>query len=588
MDATPATASAADITSPKSAMLANGVVTVGSASDGIIGEDNVIYNARVASSSVGTANRGYEQIIGGTVCWNQKLKNIEFAYDTNWTKTTAGSLSVSGNILTHELRQTSNVKCLWGAMDTVKSDHVVFISFWWNEVCSDNGSPLYFRYALKSSQENVLTDDQILNPSSFTSDTWYFEQAIVQPDTDIEYFAIGCRSSTSDRTISLKLKSPQVIDLTQLFGETIANHILSLETTNAGDGIAFFRKYFKQTRCTNQTGKFKSVYPEGHIITGFNNYNPNTGIAELIGGLQYQITGAYTALSYSDINSNSETISPDSSGYFTPSQDGILTVTNGNTTTTCIHLVKDGSRDNEWQAFKQYSYILSESEEDIPPYLFGVIKLNQNNDLIYDGDIYRSDGTITRHFMYVYINADGNVVLPDGTIKTWSGNVTSGYAYVALFDTTGGVLPSDSISCFCSMYEYGSVFTAGNDKCVYPYNSSGNTRLTLRDTSISGWTSATTGAELATAVQTYFAQQYALGNYFEMIIKLANPTIEYAKTFANPQIIDSFSTEKYLDFGYEKREYAYVQTAGVARDFALPIGHSTKYFDIANPAKLTF
>ena len=60
MDATPATASAADITSPKSAMLANGVVTVGSASDGIIGEDNVIYNARVASSSVGTANRGYE------------------------------------------------------------------------------------------------------------------------------------------------------------------------------------------------------------------------------------------------------------------------------------------------------------------------------------------------------------------------------------------------------------------------------------------------------------------------------------------------------------------------------------------------
>ena len=48
---------------------------------------------------------------------------------------------------------------------------------------------------------------------------------------------------------------------------------------------------------------------------------------------------------------------------------------------------------------------------------------------------------------------------------------------------------------------------------------------------------------------------------------LETPTTETAEPYTNPQIVDDFGTEEYVD-------YAYAQGT---RDVAIPVGHETEY-----------
>ena len=57
------------------------------------------------------------------------------------------------------------------------------------------------------------------------------------------------------------------------------------------------------------------------------------------------------------------------------------------------------------------------------------------------------------------------------------------------------------------------------------------------------------------------------GLYF--IYELATPTTETADTFANPQIVDDFGTEEYVDYAVEAGD----------RDVAIPVGHDSKYMN---------
>lgn len=106
--------------------------------------------------------------------------------------------------------------------------------------------------------------------------------------------------------------------------------------------------------CAAQGIDLDKYYPynEGEVINckadaiktdGFNQYDNTTGNANVIKGNVYQITGTYTSLSL-----GGETITPDASGYFTPTISGELTVTGGDAT-TCVHLKWSGKKDGEFE-----------------------------------------------------------------------------------------------------------------------------------------------------------------------------------------------------------------------------------------------
>ena len=100
-----------------------------------------------------------------------------------------------------------------------------------------------------------------------------------------------------------------------------------------------FENYFGYS-----AGEIFNLNPTAIKTVGFNAYNHTTGKAYVIGGNQYQITGAYTSITEDGV-----TITPDSNGKFTPTKNGELVIAGGDSTTTCVHLVWSGKRDGEYE-----------------------------------------------------------------------------------------------------------------------------------------------------------------------------------------------------------------------------------------------
>lgn len=319
--------------------------------------------------------------------------------------------------------------------------------------------------------------------------------------------AISINDSTKDN----------VFDLTQMFGATIADYIYSLEQATAGAGVAWFKALFPKDYYAYNAGELMSVQAASHNMVGFNAYNNATGNAHVIGGVQYKITGAYTALAL-----NGTAITPDSSGLFTPAASGILTVTGGDATTTCVNL-SDAARNGEYEPYSAHEYALGDVE------LRGIPKLVDGS-LEYDGDVYESNGTVTRRYGVVDL----------GTLSWAKFSRDVSFFYTVLSDRKGHLGGS-----ICSMYlEAASVSEA--DK-VYVWN---GTQLRIRDDSY------TSAADFKAAMSGVM-----------LVYELAAPTTETAATYRNPQIVDPFGTEEYVD----------AAVAAGTRDVAVPVGHVTQY-----------
>lgn len=128
---------------------------------------------------------------------------------------------------------------------------------------------------------------------------------------------------------------PQSFDLTAIFG-----------AGNEPSRVAEFRSEYQLSHYDYSAPRMLNFAGTGIKSVGFNQLDPETGKMPVIANKQYQIVGTYT-----EITSDSEgAITPDSDGYFTPTLPGILTVT-GATTSTCVHLVHSGYRDDETEAY---------------------------------------------------------------------------------------------------------------------------------------------------------------------------------------------------------------------------------------------
>ena len=358
-----------------------------------------------------------------------------------------------------------------------------------------------------------------------------------------------------------------VFDLTRMFGSAIADYVYGLEQANAGAGIAWFRKLFPKTRYAYNAGGLMSVQAASHRTVGFNAWdeqwepggiNPNTGIPYptesgtrirsrnfipvvpnapyniSFGGIrQAKVIVWYDAdknyLSGGWSNADHET-APGSARFmkFTTSD------AYGNTykKDICFHLAWDGERDGEYEPYAAHEYPLDDSL-----ILRGIPRLDANRSLCYDGDAYDSDGTVTRRF---------GVVTVDGTVNTVVHNGRTDAASNAFFTGAAGKAP-------------GSGFLA--DRFVTggtgPFTASGR---------------ANNGGIEFRLPPSVEQTDAALNQWFSehpttVVYELADPVCETAAPYQNPQIVDDFGTEEYVDAAYG---------AGM-RDVAIPTGHETVY-----------
>ena len=468
--------------------------------------DKVPYVFRTSGGSNDIGNREHDKLVGGTLAFNQNIGDV------------SGNMATISNIAANEYKAVSSGGANYFGFTLRRDSSTVF-------------KPITnHKYIIIFDLVEVSVDDlyniRLSGGGSANFDGTAGEKSAIFVGSDSNTYLTASSNSTSLTTDYITVKNINVFDITQMFGTTVADQINTLEQAQSGSGVALFRKLFPKAYYTYNAGQLMSVKAIAHEMVGFNAYDHATGTAKLLGGNEYQITGTYAAIAYEDINGNAETITPDASGIFTPTNNGIMTVTGGNDTDTCIHLTWTGYRNGEFEPYIKRTYILDQDLE-----LRGVAKVDGNGNIYYDGDTYESDGTVTRSYGIVDLSTLSWTYQSDLTRF-----FTKGLENVIKSESS-----SDTPNLLCSKYYIAHSFTYAANKQIY-VGTSGSVFIKDNDyTTVEAFTASLSGVYLVYEIDT--------------------PTTESADGFQDPQWVDDFGTEEYVD----------------TRAIPVPVGHITQY-----------
>ena len=489
--------------------------------------DNEPYNFRPSGNGKGIGNRETDKIIGGTVAWNQfysgtdsqTVNGITFTVNSDETITVNGTATADAY---YALSYT------FGLYKDV--GHKFFLS-----ACPKDASPnTYFALIRFIGVEYDLGNGFIFNV----------------PNTQYSgAFSICVKSGTTINNLVFK---PQIIDLTQMFGSTIADYIYNLEQGTAGAGVAYFRKLFPKPYYAYNAGELMSVKTSAHKMVGFNQWDEQWELGSINGS-----TGEPFAQNTTIRCKNFIPVKPDTSYYYYCGVSGLqfricyydktktfissLSATNINsaytTPSNCCY-VKFAMRDTYGTTYNNdicinisnskngtyEPYEVNEYPLDSDLELRGIPKLDANNNLYYDGDEYTSDGNVNRRYAIVDLGSlswDTNVA---------NRSISSGLAGIIKAPTASTLLCGTLASEKYREFPSNSTLTTDGQFAVL---SNGNL-VFYRDTD----------------TPTGF-----------LLYPLATPTSETADAYQNPQICDGYGTEEYVD----------------ERAVAIPVGHETEY-----------
>ena len=281
-----------------------------------------------------------DTIVGGTVAWNQRInaftprteqnKGLTITYTTN-------SITINGTATDRGNFQLSTVGKNNG---TLLSNHIYYM-----RVCPSGGSGSTYYGGIAGLDIDIGTGGIYKHTYSWESSSLRFD-----------FF--------QDAVFNNATFYPQYIDLTQLFGSTIADYIYSLEQANAGSGIAKLKSW----------GFFADSY-----------YPYDSGSLKSVEGLS-------------------------------------------------AHVMRDADEN-----------IIGNYPLDSALTLRGIPKLDSSNQLYYDGDIYKADGSVTRKYgTRAYQSGDESLTdaITDGTntvykLSTPTTETTDPYQTPQLVDKYG-------------------------------------------------------------------------------------------------------------------------------------------------------
>ena len=449
-----------------------------------------------------------DKIVGGTVAWNQlissdSIRETRTVYGVTFTNNGDGSITLSGTAT----ESSVNIGTVKGFAQNTK--HIYFRRY-------------FSKGAMIQEVRHGIDNDQI---------TFGIEEGVTY---DVTYY-------------------PQLFDLTQMFGSTIADYIYSLEQSQAGAGVAWFKKLFPNDYYAYNAGELLSVEGlQSHDTVGFNQWdeewesggvNATNGteyassvrirsdFIEVLPNTKYYFRSDSTSTAYfwaviaydsdkkyiSDIgyNNNYEATTPNGCKYIR------LCLNEASLThDICINL-SDPSRNGEYEPYKKHSYPL-----DSFLTLRGIPKLDASNNLYYDGDEYTSDGKAKRKYGIVDL----------GSLKwTYYPSETAFYCTINVMNRKNGNL-------LCSKYTKSLQGVSYLNNMEFSYQSGADTTLWFKNTA---YTDATAFKAAMSGVM--------------LVYELATPTTETATPYTNPQIVSKYGTLEYVT------------------NSIVPVGHKTTY-----------
>ena len=521
--------------------------------------DKTPYLFRTSGGSVDIGDREYiKGIVGGDVAWNQQSKIFASG---NWAALAHTTVTYSDGVATF-LADAQYAKLV--QTPKVVNGHKYFVSC---DIKAYSGASLMFGIGTAT----TISNQGVRKYITATDDAWhnYYVIGTLTTGTDDKHLF---QDMTASGWQTIQLKNFMSFDLTAMFGSTIADYIYSLEQGTAGAGVAWLKKHGFCTKpyYAYDAGALKSVSGlVSHDTTGFNqlisseNTTNTSGYSvalkgnlgnPIIGGVNYCISFDVTNvpsggrsvyvneyLGKADNGTSNVYINITANGHYSAvfkaldvekSESYALLKYGGNTSqplqfsNVCLNISWDGSRNGEYEPYVKHSYPL-----DSDLVLHGIPKLDANNNLYYDGDVYEADGTVTRRYGVVDM----------GTLD-WKYASAQQVFYVNGFSASSFGI-TNNYNYKCKNYVSVKTSTALNetDKSIYIFNTSFN----IHD---SAYTDAPTFKSALS------------GNY--LVYELATPTTESADPYQTPQICDDFGTEQF------------VLSDSV---FAMPVGHDTDY-----------
>lgn len=517
------------------------------------------YTFRPSGGSLEIGDRETDKLVGMSLPWNQLVRNVDELSVGIYPNGTA-TKDTANNVIT--------------LSSTLDSGQFVYCSV-------DNLDPTIGHKYLIS--YDFSTDDE-LKPASVWAKASNNDETVratyvgnrrysfISSALSSGIFLIGATySSGVGTTVNISFKNVEEIDLTAMFGSTIADYIYSLEQSTAGAGVAWFKRYFPKAYYAYNTAEMLHTKFSAHKMRGFNQFDKSTAVSGAItnGGA----IGSHPTMYASDwiravpnATYFVKNIVPSTDGFGIAEYDadkafiktsrptGAYTLTEGTFTTqpntgylrltipnvstldsVILNFHYDGEHDGEYEPYEEYNYPL-----DSDLVLRGIPKIDAEGNLYADGDTYESDGTVTRNYTAITFNGTESWVKQDG------GN----YYYL---DNSNGY---NNYYGTGELYGVGEAtylnwdFSATNIANGIRFANSSRTRIYIILPSF-----ASTLDELKT---------YLANNPLTVVYKSATTTTESADPFTNPQVVDNWGTEEYV-----------VPTQ--ATDVEIPVGHETQY-----------
>lgn len=528
--------------------------------------DTMPYNYRTAGGSLEIGDRmKLKKIVGGSLAVNQLARSLSSFVGQNAT------IAVSDGVAT--LTASGSVTYV-GLADSGPS------------VISPIGGHKYLMTAKingpNNSRINFSYGNSIGLSGYAAGDVWKEISGILtQVSPTGQYIQLRVFASFAAADV-VSIKDLMVIDLTLMFGTTIADYVYSLETATAGAGVAWLKAHFPRIFDAGyipyNAGTLEHVSGlSAHKMVGFNQWDeewesgtndgyvtestihsknfckilPNTTYyatcGKMDGGNQNRY---YLRILFYDANKNFISAgyynnltftTPENAAYF-KLETNTSTVVYGNVYNhdICINLHWDGERDGEYEPYEEHSYPL---DSDVT--LRGIPKLDANNNLYYDGDEYEADGTVTRQYREVVFNGTENWGIES---SSWNSHGLNAF-YIVLGAGNQAYFPSasDMPMLIC-------------DKFV----GASNTSLKTSDkTGLIGFVGGSGSANyieiLSDATDVASFKTWLANNNTKVVYKLITPTTEEADTYTEIQNVSNWGTEEFVS------------------ESLVPVGHETEY-----------
>ena len=498
------------------------------------------------------------KLIGASFAVNQLVKNGNFNSTSDWTvNPDRATFSVANNVGSFTNFQETNPFITQSRK--FYENHKYLLSIEVNSTQTVRlGLSLRYNWDIVSSSAFNLTTK------------WALYSVVLVANANTNRCAIIFTKQNFDSSTAVRFKNVNLIDLTQMFGSAIADRIYAMEQATEGSGVAWIKSFgfFDKSYYSTDEGSIQSAKPSAHkvsasVVSSWKSRNvatqyavsliadavlkPNTAyrlyfrgasnagvyINEYIFGGQTSITlnGGLQSVSYTTLSilSKDSYTADDNGWYIFKNRSGNTIVPNF----TEFYIVEEGAN-----AEPSFSQIIPLADIE----LRGIPKLDVNNNLYFDGDIYYPNGDVIRKYGLVDL---GSLTWGQQDIEQTSCSTFWSNDIVSLVKSPSA--NSEVANIVCEKYStvsFSAYFASPVPKGVSVLNN-GQLRISDPDNTYSKNT-----ATFKTAM-----------NGVYLIYELATPTKETVAGYSNPHTLIRKGAEEFVD----------------NRTIPIPTGHETEY-----------